>query len=281
MSTDLNSAHIVFVGCGKMGEALLGGWIASGEEPANQLSAKNFSVVEHSEERQKYIEDTYGVLCVSDVRQLRAADIVILAVKPQVLRLAVEQVSGLEALSKALYVSIAAGVETDTLVDILPKESRLVRVMPNLPLVVGAGASVVCRSATSNDADVDLVRSLFSCLGIADIVDESLMDAACALSGSGPAYVAAMIESLVKAGVSQGLPRTLADSLALQTVLGTALQLTQTEQSPEELRKAVSSPGGTTVAALAAMEVAGFDNVFSQGVAAAVQRSKELASCQQ
>lgn len=280
MEKVMASTHFVFIGGGKMGEALLGGWIASENAPADNLSSFNFTVVEPTEKRRTYLDETYGVQCVADVTQAIAADIVVLAVKPQIIMDVVKDLSGLEAYKSALFISIAAGVGTESLIETLPEQSRLVRVMPNLPLVVCAGASVVCPSAYSTSVDVELVRDLFACLGYAEIVEENLMDAACALSGSGPAYVAAVIEALVKAGVRQGLPKPLAESLALQTVFGTSLQLKITEQSAQALREAVSSPGGTTLAALAAMEAAGLDNVFDQGVAAAVQRSKELATCQ-
>ena len=123
------------------------------------------------------------------------------------------------------------------------------------------------------------VADLFSCLGVSVVVDESLMDVVCALSGSGPAYVAAMVESLRDAAAKQGLSADLAEKLALQTVLGTAQLISQTGASVAATRESICSPGGTTIAALEAMYARGFDDVFEAGVDAAVKRSKELAQC--
>jgi pyrroline-5-carboxylate reductase len=145
--------------------------------------------------------------------------------------------------------------------------------------MVSAGASGVCAGETATEADVDYVAGLFGCLGRAVVVDESDMDTVCALSGSGPAYVAAMIESLRDAAAAEGLDPQLAETLALQTVLGTAQFIAETGITPENARIAVCSPGGTTLAALDAMNETGFDDVFAAGVRAAVRRSKELAQC--
>ena len=147
----------------------------------------------------------------------------------------------------------------------------------NMPLSIGAGASGVCKGAQATNDEYDYVVGLFGCLGRAVPVDESDMDIVCALSGSGPAYVAAMIEALRDAAAAQGLDEQLAETLALQTVLGTARLIDETPLSPAVTREAVCSPGGTTLAALDAMYEAGFNDVFQAGVDAAVRRSKELA----
>ena len=280
MSTNIESKQIVFLGAGKMGEAMLNGWLSSDTPPAQSLSSSNFSIVEHTEKRCNYLSQNYKVQCFSHVFEPTQADIVILAVKPQGLCALVKTLAGLEQYQSSLFVSIAAGISTDTLTQLLPEKSRLVRVMPNVGLMVGAGASVVCSSSSSTKADVQLVYELFACLGQAEIIEEKFVDAAGALSGSGPAYIAAVVEAMVQAGQQQGLSPELSESLTLQTLYGSALQLKTTGQSAQALRESVSSPGGTTLAALAAMKNAGLENVFSQGVAAAVQRSKELATCQ-
>lgn len=279
MSFISETTRVVFVGGGKMGEAILGGWLSSEAAIAKPLMAGSFQIIEPTESRREYLSERYGVSCVGKASEVERADIVVLAVKPQVILEVLRDLRGLVPFSSALFVSIAAGVTTDCLVEALPETSRLVRVMPNLPLLVGEGASVVCGSRSSHTDEVEAVRDLFACLGLAEIIDEKLVDAAGALSGSGPAYVAAMIESLTSAGCAQGLPESLAEALALQTVYGTALHLKETAQSPTALREAVCSPGGTTLAALSAMKEAGMDEVYRQGVAAAVHRSKELGSC--
>ncbi len=276
---------IVIIGGGKMGQAILGGWIDSPCDLASSLHAENFIVVEPSEERRSFLNERYGVTCIADARDISsdaAPDIVVLAVKPQVMADLLQSISGLDAYcgqDAPLFISIAAGLTTDRLLDMLDPQTPLVRVMPNTPLMVGAGATAVCASRTSTQADVELVRDLFACLGNAHVVDEADMDAVCALSGSGPAYVAAMVEALRDAGVSCGLDAELAESLAQDTVYGTCLLMRETGQSPETTRESVCSPGGTTLAALDAMNEAGFADVFARGVEAAVKRSKELASC--
>lgn len=275
--------RVVIVGGGKMGEAILAGWLASDQGAAVGLGVGNFVVVNPGKPRRSLLEQRYGVACVADVREVDRADIVVLAVKPQVMASVLSDLAENPAFGGGqagpLFVSIAAGLTTAGLEAMLPDASRLVRTMPNMPLQLAVGATAIAAGARASEADVDLVRDLFAVLGIAVVVDEADMDAVCAISGSGPAYVAAMVESLTAAGVEQGLDAKLAESLALQTVLGTALLIDETRQSPAAVRESICSPGGTTLAALSAMNEAGFDGVFKAGVAAAVRRSKELASC--
>lgn len=273
--------RIAVIGGGKMGEAILGGWIASDRDPAAPLSAANFVVANPGAERRAYLAERYGVTCVADAREIDTADVVVLAVKPQVMRSVLESIADESAYGAdraPLFISIAAGLSTAQLLAMLPAGARLVRVMPNTPLLVGAGVTTVC-TASSRADDVALVRDLFACLGSAYLVEEDAMDATGALSGSGPAYVAHAIEALRDAGVAQGLDAELAERLAADTFLGTCLLMREKEQTPEQTRVAVCSPGGTTLAALAAMDEAGFAAVFDAGIAAAVRRSKELASC--
>lgn len=289
-----------------MGEAILSGWIASNVSPANAIEARDICVVDPGDDRRAHLESTYGVLCVENTSQAGAADVVVLAVKPQVMMGVLEEIStsapffdidfarddakndavgaacsasGSQAFSAAqgpLFISIAAGLETKRLLSALPKNTPLVRVMPNMPLMVAAGASGVCGASTATCDQVSYVAGLFGCLGRAVVVEESDMDAVCALSGSGPAYVAAMIEALRDAAAQHGLDAQLAETLALQTVLGTARLIDETDLSVAETREAICSPGGTTLAALDAMNAAGFADVFNAGVAAAVRRSIEL-----
>ena len=278
--------RICVIGGGKMGEAILSGWIASNEGAAAPICADDVTVVDPGEERRSLLSDAYGVTCVADAAELDEGyrpDVVVLSVKPQVMMGVLEDMANLPIFSTGssmpLFISIAAGLPTDKIISALPVGASLVRVMPNMPLMVGAGASGVCPSATSSAEQVAYVAELFGCLGRAVIVDEADMDAVCALSGSGPAYVAAMIEALRDAAVQHGLSSEVAEALALQTVLGTAQFIAETGTSPQKAREAVCSPGGTTLAALDAMNEAGFAKVFDEGVEAAVRRSKELAQC--
>ena len=281
-----DAKSFLVVGGGKMGEAILSGWIASDKGPALDICAEQVSVVEPSEDRRAYLTDTHGVSCVADVAHAPCADVIVLSVKPQVMMGMLEDLCANPAFAGAdgesarpLFVSIAAGLTTASIEAALPQGSALVRVMPNMPLSIGAGASGVCAGAYASAEQVQYVADLFGCLGAAVVVDEADMDAVCALSGSGPAYVAAMVEALRDAAADQGLAADLAETLALQTVLGTARLIAETDLSPAQAREAVCSPGGTTLAALDAMNAAGFKSVFEAGIAAAVQRSKELAQC--
>ena len=274
--------RIVIIGGGKMGEAILSGWIASDAAPADTIEAKDIVVVTPGIDRRDFLEGMYAVACVGSPSEVTVRpDLVVLAVKPQVMMQVIAELSQEELFcdgeQPALFISIAAGLETARLVHVLPEGSSLGRVKPNMPLMVGAGASCVCASAASTAEQVEYVAALFGCLGRALVVDEGDMDAVCAVSGSGPAYVAAMVESLRDAAADAGLDRQVAEDLALQTVLGTAQLIMETGMTPEAARESICSPGGTTLAALDAMNAAGFDKVFRAGVEAAVRRSKELA----
>lgn len=275
-SYKMGQTSLVFIGGGKMGEAIALGLQSSQAEIARDISSANITIVDPGESRRTYLEEQHGMNCLASADSIDKADIVILAVKPQVIIDVVQNLKGLKAFSHSLFVSIAAGVETKTLIGHLPEQSRLVRVMPNLPLSVGEGASVVCPSATSTENDVDIVHKLFACLGVAERVEEDLVDVATALSGSGPAYVAAMMEILIEAGEDEGLSKVLAQSLVLQTVYGTCVQLKETNQDISLFKESVCSPGGSTLAALQAMNDAGMHSVYKNGVVAAVRRAKEL-----
>ena len=290
---------VLIIGGGKMGEAILGGWLAAQEGPAAALDATSLSVVESNSSRREYLSQRYGVTCLPRASEAPKVDCVVLAVKPQVMNEVLEEIRDLSAYGGAgqglhddtgqsshgsadqgpLFISIAAGLPTARIEAGLHPEARVVRVMPNTPLLVGAGATVVAAGSHAAAHDAQLVRELFACLGIAYEVDEGDIDAIGALSGSGPAYVAAMIEALRDATAAYGIDPQRAEELALQTVYGTAELMRQTGQSAEETRIAVCSPGGTTLVALAAMEEAGLAEAYRKGIDAAVQRSKELGSC--
>ena len=276
--------RFLIVGGGKMGEGILSGWLGSSSAPADEVECDVVEVVEPGAERRAYLTERYHVTCLADVAEVEhVPDVVVLSVKPQVMMNVLAGLAPLPAFQTTgdgpLFISIAAGLTTASLEAALPHGAALVRVMPNMPLAIGAGASGVCGGAHASEGQVAYVASLFDCLGKAVVVEESDMDAVCAVSGSGPAYVAAMVEALRDAGVAQGLDAELAETLALQTVLGTARLIDEGDQSVADVRISICSPGGTTLAALEAMEAAGFAHVFDEGVAAAVRRSKELASC--
>lgn len=281
----MGAPKAVIVGCGKMGEALLAGWLAQADGAAGALDASSFLAVSPGEGRRAELAERYGVECVADASQVGRADLVLLAVKPQAMGEALGALSRSPAwqgwqqgAGAPLFVSIAAGLSTEWLAERLLPGARIVRVMPNTPLMVGHGASAIAAGAHATAQDVDAVLDLFGALGIAELVPEGQIDAVCALSGGGPAYVASLIEALTAAGQAQGLDARLAERLVVQTVAGTCALMAARSLSPEQARVAVCSPGGTTLAALDAMGDAGFQAAVSQGVDAAVRRAKELAS---
>lgn len=276
--------RICIIGCGNMGGACLSGWLKSEDGIAANLTEESFVVVSPFEEDRQRIQSEYGVKCVSSPKELSSEppiDLILLAVKPQVLPSVLEELAESGILGSVneqspIVLSIAAGISTDSIEKALPQGVHVVRAMPNMPLQVCHGATAICGGANATPSEVDIVNQLFCALGTSSEVDESLIDAVCAISGGGPAYVAYMIESLRDAGVALGLEKSLAESLALETVGGTYESMCAKEVSPEDMRKSVCSPGGTTLAALAELDAAGFKPMFANAMDAAVKRAAEL-----
>lgn len=264
--------RIAIIGGGRMGEAIVAGLVSAGIARAGDITVAEPSAARHE------VFLTHGVTCVVDGHDAVAdAGMVVFAVKPQVIDVVVAHVAE-DIPGDAVVVSIAAGVTCARLESLLPAGTAVVRVMPNTPAMVGEGMSVLSGGTEVTPAQVEDVRVLFEALGKAIVLDERYQDAATAISGSGPAYVALFIDALARAGVRQGLTRDVAQMLAAQTLRGTVELLDRTGKHPEELVDAVSSPGGTTIAAIEALEAGGLRASVSAAVAAAVQRSKELGS---
>ncbi len=263
---------LAIIGGGRMGEAVAKGLLSTGA-----IDSQRIIVAEPVPERRATLEAAHGVRCVAEPAEAaREADVVLLAVKPRVID---DVVAGIaDAVRDALVVSIAAGISCARLESLLHPGVPVVRVMPNTPAMVGSGMAVVSGGNEATREHVSLVRELFSLLGKAIVLEERYQDAATAISGSGPAYVALFIDALARGGVRQGLPRDVAQELAVQTVRGTADLLEQTGMHPEELVDGVASPGGTTIAAIEALESGGFRAAVARAVAAAVARAKELGS---
>jgi pyrroline-5-carboxylate reductase len=269
----LAGRRIGFIGGGAMAEALAGGLIASG------ISAAQIQIAEPRPERCAQLRDRYGVsVGANNADVVRGSDLVVLAVKPDVApaALAALRAQGLE-LTGPLWVSIAAGVRLATLEAALPARARIIRAMPNTPALVGAGATAICANAQADASDRSAALTLFESVGITWEADaEHLLDAVTGLSGSGPAYVFLFLEALIDAGEAVGLPREAAERLAIQTVYGAAKLAREGDSSPAQLRERVSSPGGTTLAGLAALDAGGFREILARAVAAATRRSAEL-----
>ena len=258
------------VGGGRMGEAIVSGLLGSGAVGADYIT-----VVAPAATRRDELSHAYGIKCVGAGVEALPADVVILAVKPQVIDAVVTELSA--ALAGSLVVSIAVGISCARLEALLPDGTPVVRVMPNTPAMVRQGMSVVSGGTSSTSDQIELVRALFAALGHAIVLDEHHPDAAAAISGSGPAYFAIVIDALSRAGVRHGLPRDVAQALAVQTMRGTSELIEQTGLHPEALVDAVTSPGGTTIAAVEVLEARAIRSAMAEAVTAAVARAKELA----
>ncbi len=264
--------RIAVIGAGNMGQAIVAGLVGAGG-----IDPSCITVANPGQEKRQLVAKKFGVATVEDNAQALPADTVFLAVKPaKVADVAACLASA--GLGDALVVSVAAGVSTQALTDALGGASRVVRVMPNTPLTVGAGTSGISGGVHTPDADVRLVRDVFARMGSAVIVPETQQDVVTAISGSGPAYFELFLQSMARAGQDLGMAYDQALELALGTMYGTAKMLMETGQDLDAAIAAVSSPGGTTVAALDAMRSSRVESAITSGVNAACRRSKELGA---
>jgi pyrroline-5-carboxylate reductase len=260
-----------FLGAGQMATALAKGWLTAGLLDANRSCASD----PYPAAREKFHAATKLPAVESNAEVVAKADVLILAVKPQMMNAVLGELHA-ALTAKHLVISIAAGITIRQLAEQLGSETRIVRVMPNTPCLVGASAAGFALGPAATKADADLVATLFNSVGKAYAVPEHLLDAVTGLSGSGPAFVYVMIESLADGGVRMGLPRDIALALAAQTVLGSAKMILETNQHPGVLKDAVASPGGTTIAGLHALERAGVRAGLMDAVEAATRRATEL-----
>jgi pyrroline-5-carboxylate reductase len=268
----LRNKTIAFIGAGNKGEALIRGLLAG-----RTIAASHIIATDVRAERRNYLTKTFGVRTIEDnLEAVKAADIVVLAVKPQQVD---EVLLGFKwAMNdQKLLISIAAGVTTTRIERQLGERMRVMRVMPNTPALVGAGAAAVARGAHATDDDLATTESILSAVGICVRVEEKFIDAVTALSGSGPAYLYYVTEAMIHAGVTAGLERALAKKLAVQTVYGAAKLLAESGEEPESLRRKVTSPGGTTEAALKVMAERKLVGIFGEAMKAAEKRSRELS----
>lgn len=264
-------AHsVLLVGCGNMGFAMLQGWLAQNPD----LRAH---VVEPADALRERAAAT-GARAVGSATELPsdlAPDLTFLAVKPQIMAQAVPDYVHLSG-GKTTFVSVAAGTMMASLADMLPGPTPLIRCMPNTPAAIGAGMMVCCANAQATDSAKELASALLSASGIVEwIDDEALMDAVTAVSGSGPAYVFHMIETLGKAGAELGLPADLAARMAMQTVMGAGRLAAEGDTPPGTLREQVTSPGGTTAAGLSVL-MPELQSLMTRTVTAARDRGVEL-----
>lgn len=244
---------------------------------ASQLYQPNTLLVsEPQASRREFLAQTYGVR-VTDSNQdtLEATEAVLLAVKPQILDKVITQLTLDEVKNYPLILSILAGTPLNRLESAFPN-FPVIRVMPNTPATVGVGMTAIAEGTQIKPSHITLAHTIFGAVGEVVEVPESLMDGVTGLSGSGPAFVALMIEALSDGGVASGLPRAIATQLAVQTVLGTATLMKETGLHPGQLKDNVTSPGGTTIAGVAKLEENGFRSAIIEAVKTAYQRSQEL-----
>ena len=259
------------IGCGKMGRALLGGILDAG-----LVAASEVTVHDACAPASQSAADELGVTAVdSNAGVAEAADTILLCVKPQIFPEMLAQMSDSGAEGK-LLISIAAGVRIASIEKGSGGRHRIIRVMPNTPTLVGKGASAFAVGSSATIEDAETARSLLAAVGYVTQVEEEQIDAVTALSGSGPAYIFAMIESLVAGGIEQGLAPEVAHDLAAHTVAGAAAMVLEGNDSPTRLRENVTSPNGTTHAALEKMRTEDFDGIVRAAVRSARDRAIEL-----
>lgn len=264
--------RIALIGGGNMGEALAAGLLASG-----RLKPAGIVVTDVRPERRSELKRRYRVAAVADNREaVRGARAIVLCVKPQQMADVLAELRGTVG-PRQLVVSIAAGIRIDFIEKGLDGDVPVIRVMPNTPALLRAGALAYCSGRRAKKAHEALAASLLSAAGRVWKVREDQMDAVTALSGSGPAYVFHLAEAMAAAGAKLGLPAGLAEALARRTAYGAGLMLEKSAEPAGELRRKVTSPGGTTEAALRTLEEAGFMTIFERALSAACRRSRELS----
>jgi pyrroline-5-carboxylate reductase len=266
-----STSHVTgILGAGVMGETLLSGLIRAGRPVGDLL------VGEKRPERVRELEDRYDVSVVSNLDATKRADTLALVVKPQDMAALLDEIGG-EVRPGQLVVSLAAGITTDFLESRLPAGTAVVRVMPNTPALVDEGMAAIAAGTHCDEEHLAIAEALLGSTGRVLRVPEKQMDAVTAISGSGPAYLFFVVEAMIEAGVHLGLPRATSTELVVQTVVGSAKMLRETGSHPVVLREQVTSPGGTTAAALRELEVHKVRAAFLAAMEAARDRSSELA----
>jgi pyrroline-5-carboxylate reductase len=264
--------RIGFIGSGKMGTALIQGILGAGMAKPEDLIASD----PIAEAREKLRKQTGIHVTVSNVEVVRTSEVVVLAVYPQVIVHVLPEIAG-HVTDEHLVVSIAAGIPSWQILEGLGVPRRVIRVMPNTPALIGAGAAAYSLAGNATEADAQFIQNLLGVTGTAWHVEERHLDAVTGLSGSGPAYVFTIIEAMSDGGVRMGLPRAVATALAAQTVFGAAKMLLETGLHTGQLKDQVTSPGGTTIAGIHALERGGLRAALMNAVEAATLRAQELS----
>ncbi len=269
----IGDRRIGLIGAGAMGEALISALLSAGITDPGRLFASD-----PREERRRELAERYNISLFSDnLEVVGRSDVIILSVKPQVMPDLLDEI-GAHIPGDKLVISIAAGIDLYSIERYLPGGPPVIRVMPNTPARVREGVSCYATGSFVEEHHCRIAEEIFRSVGRVYRIPEKQLDAVTGLSGSGPAYVFLIIEALSDAGVLSGLPREMAIELAAQTLAGAARMVLETGEHPARLREAVTSPSGTTIAALRVLERAGLRGIIMDAVAAAVERSKELGN---
>ena len=267
----ITGKHIAFVGAGNMAEALIKGLLQSKIVKAKQITASDVN-----KKRLRWLKEEYCIrTSSSNTDAIEKSDIILLAVKPQVLPELLVDIS--EKLAGKLVISIAAGITISKIENALPKNTPVIRVMPNTPALVQRGAAAISCGKSAKKNHAVMAMDIFRSVGFAIQVDEKFMDIITAISGSGPAYVFYLMEAMIKQAVKGGIEPAEALHLVAETVRGAGELVDRTSRSPADLRKCVTSPGGTTEAALKVMKEHDFLGIVSDAISAAVKRSHDLS----
>lgn len=269
----LTGKTIGFIGAGNMAQAIIAGLVHTEiVSPANIIASAPRA------ERRLELAEALGIAVVDDNREVaRRADVVVIAVKPQVFANVAREVAA-SLRPQAIVVSVAAGLHTQTIEGWIGDAVKVVRAMPNTPALVKAGATVISAGARARAEDVEVVKCIFDAVGLTIALDEVHLDAVTGLSGSGPAYIFLILEALADAGVKVGLARRHALALAAQTVMGSAKLLLETGEHPGQLKDMVTSPGGTAIAGLHTLEQGGLRTTLINAVETATKRARELGN---
>jgi pyrroline-5-carboxylate reductase len=264
---------VAVLGAGKMGEALLSGMLRAGRAPGELL------FTERHEDRARSLAESYGVEAVSSAEAAKRADTLLVAVKPQEMTALLDDLADVVT-PDTLVITIAAGIPTSTLESRLAEGTPVVRVMSNTPVFVDEAMSAIAPGAHAGEEHLERTEQLLRPVGKVIRVPENQLDAVTALSGSGPAYFFFLVEAMIDAGILLGLPRAVAQELIVQTAIGSAVMLRDSGEHPVQLREAVTSPGGTTIAAIRKLEDHGVRAALLAALEAARDRSRELAAGQ-
>ena len=263
---------IAFIGSGNMGGAIIGGIISSA-----LVAPRNITASDPSDKARGSLSEKYGI-CITDDNPAAVsdADIVFLAVKPNIYPAVCAQIKG-HMKPDAIVVTIAAGQTLAHMAEMLGDDVKVVRTMPNTPALVGEGMAALCPNAGVSKEDLADVEAIFNSFGKCEVITENLFDAVVGVSGSSPAYVYMFIEAMADAAVADGLPRDKAYKFAAQAVLGSAKMVLETGRHPGDLKDMVCSPGGTTIKAVIELENAGFRSAVMRGTEACIEKSREMS----